>query len=216
MPFLSKEHPQPIALILSQLDPNQAAGALNGLNEEVQSEVALRIAQMETISPQVLRDLESSLADDLQAIVAGQVTEIGGAKTVAEILNRTGRSTEIAVLERLDSQDPELAEQIRNQMFVFDDIAQLTDREIQMILREIDTHDLAIALKGSGEQTKQRFLDNMSDRVASMMKEDMEFMGPVRTSDVEERQLRIVQIVRQLEDSGQVTVLRGESGDVLI
>ena len=161
IPFIAKEHPQTISLILSQLDSSQAAGVLNGLPEELQSDVAYRIAMMENISPEVLRELEESLAQDLQTILGGQITEIGGPKAVAEILNRTGRSTEKAVLERLDAQDPELAEEVRNQMFVFDDIAKLTDREIQMILREVDTKDLAVGLEGrqrgtAGPNLRQR------------------------------------------------------------
>lgn len=216
VPFISKEHPQTIALILSQLDPNQAAGVINGLTEDLQADVSFRIAQMDNISPQVLRELEEGLANDLQAILAGQVTEIGGPKAVAEILNRTGRSTEMAVLERLDAKDPELAETVRNKMFVFDDISNLTDREIQMVLREVDSKELAMALKGGNETLKGRFLSNMSDRVAAMLKEDMEFMGPVRMSDVEDVQLRIVQTVRQLEDAGQVTVVRGDVNDVFV
>jgi len=216
IPFISKEHPQTIALILSQLDPTQSAGVINGLPEEMQSDVAYRIARMDNISPQILRELEESLAHDLQAILSGQITEIGGPKAVAEILNRTGRSTEKAVLERLDAQDPELAEEVRNQMFVFDDIANLTDREIQMILREVDTKDLAVALKGGSEELQERIFGNVSDRVGTMIKEEMQFSGPVRMSDVEEVQLRIVQTVRQLEEAGQVTVVRGDSNDVFV
>jgi flagellar motor switch protein FliG len=216
IPFLSKEHPQTIALILSQLDSSQAAGVLNGLAEEMQADVSFRIAQMENISPQTLRELEESLAHDLQAILSGQVTEIGGPKAVAEILNRTGRSTEKSVLERLDAQDPELAEQVRNQMFVFDDIARLTDREIQMVLREVDTKDLSVALKGASEEMRDRIFTNMSERVGTMLKEEMEFSGPVRMSDVEEVQLRVVQTVRQLEEAGQVTIVRGDSNDTFV
>ena len=216
IPFLSKEHPQTISLILSQLEATQAAGVLNGLQEEVQADVSYRIAQMDNISPQVLRELEDTLASELQAILAGQVTEIGGPKAVAEILNRTGRSTEKAVLERLDAQDPELAEEVRNQMFVFDDIAKLTDREIQMVLREVDTKDLSTALKGASDEMQERILGNMSERVGTMLREEMEFSGPVRTSDVEEVQLRIVQTVRQLEEAGQVTIVRGDSTDQFV
>tara|TARA_Y100000588_G_scaffold357540_1_gene414812 strand:- start:135 stop:1151 length:1017 start_codon:yes stop_codon:yes gene_type:complete len=216
VPFVSKEHPQTIALILSQLEPTQAAGVMNGLREELQADVSFRIAQMDNISPQVLRELEDSLAGDLQAILAGQVTEIGGPKAVAEILNRTGRSTEMAVLERMDAKNPELAENVRNKMFVFDDIANLTDREIQMLLREVDSKELAMALKGASPAVKDRFVSNMSDRVASMLKEDIEFMGPLRMSDVEDVQLRIVQTLRQLEDAGQVTVVRGDINDVFV
>ena len=216
IPFISKEHPQTIALILSQLEPSQSAGVVNGLPEELQADVSFRIAQMENISPQVLRELEETLATELQAILAGQVTEIGGPKAVAEILNRTGRSTEKSVLERLDAQDPELAEEVRNQMFVFDDIAKLTDREIQMILREVDSKDLAVALKGSSEEMQDRILGNMSERVGTMLREEMEFSGPVRMSDVEDVQLRVVQTVRQLEEAGQVTIVRGETSDVFV
>ena len=216
IPFISKEHPQTISLILSQLEPVQSAGVLNGLPEDMQSDVAFRIASMENISPQVLRELEESLAQELQAILTGQITEIGGPKAVAEILNRTGRSTEKAVLERLDAQDPELAEEVRNQMFVFDDIANLTDREIQMILREVDTKDLAVALKGGSDALQDRIFGNVSERVGTMIKEEMQFSGPVRMSDVEEVQLRIVQTVRQLEEAGQVTIVRGDTSDVFV
>ena len=215
-PFISKEHPQTIALILSQLDPSQAAGVLNILPEELQSEVTYRVAAMENISPQVLREIEDTLANELQAILTGQITEIGGPKKVAEILNMTGRSTEKAVLERLDSQDPEIAEEIRNMMFTFDDIANLTDREIQMVLREVDTKDLATALKGSAPEMQDRIFSNVSERVSQMIREEMEFSGPVRMSDVEEVQLRVVQTVRQLEEAGQVTVTRGETTDVFV
>jgi flagellar motor switch protein FliG len=216
IPFLAKEHPQTIAIILSQLESNQAAGVLNGLSEEMQADVSFRIATMDNISPQVLRELEESLANDLQAILQGQITEIGGPGAVAEILNRTGRSTEKAVLERLDAQDPELAEEVRNQMFVFDDIAKLTDREIQMILREVDSKDLAVALKGGSDEMKERIFGNMSERVGTMIQEEMEFSGPVRMSDVEEVQLRVVQVVRQLEEAGQVTIVRGDTSDSFV
>ena len=213
---MAKEHPQTIALILSQLDPTQAAGVLSGLPEELQSDVAYRVATMENISPQVLRELEDSLANELQTILTGQITEIGGPKAVAEMLNRTGRTTEKAVLERLDAQDPELAEEVRNEMFVFDDIAKLTDREIQMILREVDTKDLAVALKGGSQEMQDRIFGNVSERVGTMIKEEMEFSGPVRMSDVEDIQLRVVQTVRQLEEAGQVTIVRGDTSDTFV
>ena len=213
IPFIRKEHPQTIALVLSQLDSSQAAGVLNGLREEVQADVAFRIAGMDTISPQVLRELESSLAGELDNILSGQVTEIGGPKAVAEILNRTGRWTEKAVLERLDAQDPELAEGVRNQMFTFDDIANLTDREIQLILREVDSKDLAVALRGAGVEMQNRIFANVSDRVGQMMKEEMDFSGPIRLSDVEEVQIRVVQTVRQLEEAGQISIVRGDVHD---
>ena len=216
IPFISKEHPQTVALILSQLDTVQAAGVLNGLPNDMQSDVAFRIAQMDNISPRVLRELEGSLANELQAILSGQITEIGGPKCVAEILNSTGRSTEKEVLERLDEQDPELAEEVRNQMFVFDDIAKLTDREIQMILKEVDSRDLAVALKGGSEKLQERIFGNVSEEVGTKIKEEMQYSGPVRMSDVEEVQLRIVQTVRQLEEAGQITVVRGNPHDKFV
>jgi flagellar motor switch protein FliG len=215
-PFISKEHPQTIALILSQLEPGQAAGVIAMLPEKLQSDVTYRIATLDNISPQVLKQIEESLAEELHTVLNGQVAEIGGPKRVAEILNMTGRSTERAILERLDGQDPEIAENIRNMMFTFDDIVRLTDREIQLVLREVDTKDLAVALKGSGPDIQERVFDNVSERVREMIKEEMEFMGPVRLSDVEEVQLRIVQTVRQLEEAGQVTVIRGEAQDVYV
>ena len=216
IPFISKEHPQTISLILSQLDAEQAAGVVNGLPAEMQADVAFRIAQMENISPRVLRELEDNLAQELQTILAGQITEIGGPKAVAEILNCTGRSTEKNVLERLDAQDPELAEEVRNQMFVFDDIANLTDREIQIILKEVDSRDLAVGLKGGSEKFQDRIFGNVSEEVGAKIKEEMQFSGPVRMSDVEEVQLRIVQTVRQLEEAGQVTIVRGNSKDKFV
>ncbi len=216
IPFLCKEHPQTIALILSQLDSNQAAGVLNGLSDEQQADVAFRIAGMDNISPHVLRELEASLAGELETILSGQVTEIGGPKAVAEILNRTGRSTEKAVLERLDAADPELAEGVRNQMFTFDDISNLTDREIQLILREVDSKDLAMALRGSTTEMQNKIFSNVSDRVGEIMQEEMDFAGPIRLSDVEEVQLRVVQTVRQLEDAGQITIVRGDAQDQFV
>ena len=215
-PFISKEHPQTIALILAQLEPAQAAGVLNILPEEIQADVTFRVATLENISPQVLREIEQSLAAELKAIITGQVTEIGGPKKVAEILNMTGRSTEKAVLEKLDSQDPEIAEEIRNMMFTFDDIVRLTDREIQLLLREVDTKDLAVAMKGAQPEMQDRIFSNVSERVKAMIQEEIEFSGPIRLSDVEEVQLRIVQIVRQLEEAGQITVTRGETEDVFV
>ncbi|MFT5365902.1 MAG: flagellar motor switch protein FliG [Candidatus Latescibacterota bacterium] len=216
VPFISKEHPQTMALILSQLDPTQSAGVINGLPEEMQSDVAYRIARMDNISPQVLRELEEGLARDLQTILSGQITEIGGPKAVAEILNRTGRSTEKNVLERIDGQDAELGEKIRNQMFVYDDIANLTDREIQLILKEIDPRDLAVGLKGACEELQKRVFDNVSEEDAQKIKEEMKFSGPVRMSDVEAVQLRTVQTVRQLEEAGQITIVRGDSNDKFV
>jgi flagellar motor switch protein FliG len=215
-PFISKEHPQTIALVLSQLESVQAAGVLNLLPEELQADVAYRLATLENISPQVLREIESSLAEELQTILTGQITEIGGPKKVAEILNLTGRTTEKAVLEKLDGRDQGLAEKVRNQMFPFDDIARLTDREVQLILKEVSEKDLAVALKGSKPEMQDRVFSNVSEAAAASIREEMKFSGPIRLSDVEETQLRIVQIARKLEEAGEIIVTRGATQDVFV
>ena len=216
IPFVSKEHPQTIALFLSQLDACQAAGVLNGLSSELRADVSYRIAHMESVSPQTLRGLEDDLVCDLQRVLSGQVTEVGGPKAVAAILNRAGRSTEEDVLERLGKQDSELAEDVRNQMFVFDDIAKLTDREIQVILRAVDSKDLAVSLKGACEELKERVFANLSEEVGDKIKEEMEFAAPIRMSDVEEVQLNIVKMVRQLDKDGEVKIVRGDSRDKFV
>ena len=155
VPFFGKEHPQTIALIVSQLDARQGAGVMNGFSKELRADVAYRIGRMENISPLVLRELEAGLTTELESILSDRTVQVGGPKAVAEILNRTGRSTEENVLERLEAQDPEFAEDVHNQMFVFDDIAKLTDREIQVILRAVDSKDLAVSLKGACEELKR-------------------------------------------------------------
>jgi len=211
IPFVSKEHPQTIALILSQLDATQSAGVLNGLPEELQSDVAYRIARMENISPTVLRELEESLAKDLQAILSGQVTEIGGPKTVAEIIVRTGGSTRSSVLERLDTQDPELAEDVRNLMFVFDDLANFTDREFGILLPEVDIKDLAVAIQAASAELVERIQVNLgTERLDELNLAVGQLDETLARSEVEDAQLRIVQAARQLEGAGQLTTIRGD------
>ena len=211
-PFLSNEHPQTIALILSQLEPDQAAGILAQLPETLQSDVAYRVATMENISPTVVKQIEESLETQLREILGG-TQEVGGVKAVADILNLTGTSTEKNVLDQLDAQDPEVAEQVRNLMFTFEDVANLTDREIQTVLREVDQKDLVVAMKTASEDVKSKLLGNMSERVRTYIQEEMEFTGPMRLSEVEEVQLRVVQQIRQLEEQGQVAISRGEGGE---
>ena len=208
-PFLQNEHPQTIALILSQLEPNQAAGVLALLSEGLQSDVAYRIAAMENVSPAVITEIENTLATQLREIIGG-TQEVGGVQAVADILNLTGTSTEKNVLDQLDAQDPEVAEQVRNLMFTFEDIVKLSDREIQTVLREVDQKDLVVALKSASEEVKTKVLGNMSERVRTYIQEELEFTGPMRLSEVEEVQLRIVQQVRQLEEQGQISISRGE------
>ena len=214
-PFISHEHPQTIALILSQLEAAQGAGILAQLPERIQSEVAYRIATLDNITPAVLKQIEESLETNLKDLLGGN-KDVGGPKVVADMLNLTGTSVEKQVLEKLDAQDPEVAETVRNMMFVFEDVQKLTDREIQTILREVEQKDLVIALKAASEEVKEKLLGNMSERVRSFIEEEMEFLGPMRLSEVEEVQLRIVQKIRQLEEQGQVTIARGDTDDTFV
>ena len=214
-PFISNEHPQTIALILSQLDSAQAAGILSQLAERLQADVAYRLATMENITPNVIKEIEEALEQSLRDMLGGD-QDVGGPKVVADILNLTGSSVEKAVLDQMDAQDPEVAESVRNLMFVFGDIVKLTDRELQTLLREVDQKDLVVALKSAEDELKDKVLGNMSERVRTFITEEMEFQGPMRLSEVEEVQLRIVQQVRQLEEQGQVTIVRGDSDDQFV
>ena len=214
-PFISGEHPQTIALILSQLEPEQASGILSNLSERIQAEVAYRIASMENITPNVLQQIEESLEASLRDILGGN-QDVGGPKVVADILNLTGSSVEKSVLDIMDGTDPEVAEEVRNLMFVFSDLVKLTDKEIQTLMREVEQKDLTIALKAADEELVQKVLGNMSERVRQFIMEEMEFLGPMRMSEVEEVQLRIVQQARQLEDQGQITIARGDADEQFV
>jgi flagellar motor switch protein FliG len=214
-PFISHEHPQSIALILSQLEADQASGILAQLPELLQSDVAYRIATMENITPNVLKEIEESLEESLRDMLGGN-QDVGGPKVVADILNLTGSTVEKNVLDNMDAQDPEVSESVRNLMFVFDDIAKLTDRELQALMREVDQADLVIALKSASDEMKDKILGNLSERVRAFITEEMEFAGPMRLSEVEEVQLRIVQQVRQLEEQGQVSIVKGDSNDQFV
>ena len=214
-PFISNEHPQTIGLILSQLDPAQAAGILAQLPERMQADVAYRVATMENITPNVIKEIEESLEQSLRDILGGN-QDVGGPKVVADILNLTGSSVEKNVLDQMDGQDPEVAESVRNLMFVFDDISKLTDRDLQLLLRDVDQKDLVIALKAASDELKEKILGNLSERVRTFITEEMDFAGPMRLSEVEEVQLRIVQQVRQLEEQGQITIGRGDSEDSFV
>jgi flagellar motor switch protein FliG len=214
-PFISNEHPQTIGLILSQLEPSQAAGILSQLPERIQADVAYRIATMENITPSVLKQVEESLESNLKDVLGGH-KDVGGPKIVADMLNLTGSSVEKNVLDKIDAQDPEVAEVVRNMMFVFDDIHTLSDREIQSLLREVEQRDLVVAMKAASEEVKDKILGNMSERVRQFMEEEMEFMGPMRLSEVEEVQLRIVQKLRQLEEQGQINISRSGVEDTFV
>ena len=213
--FIQDEHPQTIALILSYLGPSQSAMIVSALSPEQQVEVAKRIATMDRTSPDVIKEVEKILESKLANLVNQDYTIIGGVDHVVEILNTVDRGTEKHIMETLEIEDPELADEIRKKMFVFEDILLLDDRAIQRVLRDVDNNDLAIALKGANEEVQGTIFRNMSQRLAVMIKEDMEFMGPVRMKDVEEAQQKIVNTIRKLEDAGEIVISRG-GGDELV
>lgn len=210
--FIQDEHPQTIALILCHLSHHKASEILVGLAMEKQLEVIKRIANMEQTNPEVIREVERGLESRLSNMLMQSMEKAGGVPTVSEILNLTDRATEKTIMEGLESDDPDLVEEIRRLMFVFEDIKLVNDKGIQAVLKEIENDELSLALKTASEQLKQKIFSNMSERAASMVKEDMEFMGPVRVSDVENAQQRIVDIVRRLEESGDV-MIEGRGGD---
>ncbi|MCQ2522275.1 MAG: flagellar motor switch protein FliG [Lachnospiraceae bacterium] len=213
--FIQDEHPQTIALILSYLSAQQAALIISSLPSEAQADVARRIAQMDRTSPDVIKEVERVLESKLANLVNQDYTVIGGVDQVVEILNSSDRGTEKHIMEILEIEDPALADEIRKKMFVFEDVLLLDDRAIQRVLRDVDNSDLGLALKGANEEVQNAIFKNLSKRLAEMIKEDMEFMGPVRMKDVEEAQQKIVNIIRKLEDSGEVVISRG-GGDELV
>ncbi|MCM1120326.1 MAG: flagellar motor switch protein FliG [bacterium] len=214
--FIQDEHPQTIALILSYLAPGQSAMIISALPPEKQADVARRIAVMDRTSPDVIKEVEKVLESKLSNLVNQDYTIIGGVDAVVEILNTVDRGTEKHIMETLEIEEPELADEIRKKMFVFEDILLLDDRAIQQVLRNVDNNDLAIALKNANEQVQTAIFDNMSKRLAVMIKEDMEFMGPVRMKDVEEAQQKIVNIIRKLEDSGEIIISRGGGDEIVV
>ena len=213
--FIQGEHPQTIALIMSYLDPQQAAAIISALPAERQSDVARRIAIMDRTSPEIIREVENVLEKKISSMGTQDYTIAGGIKAIVSILNKVDRQTEKTILETLEVQDPELSEEIKKLMFVFEDIIKMDDRSIQLVLREVDSKDLSVALKGSSEDVSIKIKKNMSKRAAQMLEEEMAFLGPVRLRDVEEAQQRIVNIIRRLEDSGEIIISRG-GGDELI
>jgi flagellar motor switch protein FliG len=210
--FIQDEHPQTIALIVCHLPHHKAAEILVGLPMQKQIEVIKRVANMEQTNPDVIREVEKGLESRLASMLMQSMEKAGGVPTVAEILNLADRATEKTIMEGLEANDPDLVEQIRRLMFVFEDILQVNDKGIQAVLKEVDNEELAIALKTASEELKAKIFGNMSERAAQLIKEDMQYMGPVRVSDVEAAQQRIVDIVRRLEESGDV-VIQGRGGD---
>ena len=214
--FIQDEHPQTIALILSYLNPSQAAMIISALPPDRQADVAKRIALMDRTSPDVIKEVEKILESKLSSLVNQDYTIIGGVDSVVEILNTVDRSTEKHIMETLEIDEPELADEIRKKMFVFEDILLLDDRAIQRVLREVDNSDLGIALKGANEEVQSAIFRNLSKRLAVMIKEDMEFMGPVRMKDVEEAQQKIVNTIRRLEDSSEIVISRGGGDEIVV
>lgn len=214
--FIQNEHPQTIALILAYLEPDQAASVLSALPPELQVEVARRIALMDRTTPEVLREVEKVLERKLSSVMSQDYTTAGGVQALVEVINRVDRATEKTIIETLEVQDPELADNIKKLLFVFEDIVQLDDRSVQLILREVDSHDLALALKGAGEEVMSKIERNISKRAAQMLKEDIEYMGPVRLRDVEEAQQRIVAVIRSLEEQGQIVITRGGKDEIIV
>jgi len=213
--FLQSEHPQTIALVLSFLEPRIAAQVLGALPENLQIEVIKRISLLERASPDVVKEVEKLLEKKFAGVTTQTLSAVGGLDTAAEIMNNLDRSTEKNIMERLTYESPELAEEIRRRMFVFEDILKLDDRSVQLILREVNTQDLAVALKGASEELKQKIFNNMSKRAQQLLKDEIEFMGPVRVKDVEEAQQKIINIIRRLEEAGEIVIARG-GGEELI
>ncbi len=214
--FIQDEHPQTIALVLAHLTPAVAAMVLAALPDDLQTEVIYRVSNMEQTSPEIIRDVEMVLERKLASVIRPEKTKVGGVKNVAELLNRVDRPTEKNILSKLAERDPELANEVRGLMFVFDDLVMVTDAGIQRTLKEIENKDLTLALKAANEDVKNKIFSNMSNRAAEMIREDMEYMGPVRLRDVEAAQMRIVEVIRHLEDAGEIVILGREDEDQIV
>lgn len=214
--FIQDEHPQTIAMILSYLTSAQAALVIGALPPEKQADVAKRIAMMDRTSPDVIKEVERVLEKKLSSLVNQDYTIVGGVDAIVNILNTVDRTTEKHIMESLEIEEPELADEIRKKMFVFEDILLLDNRAIQTVLREVENNELAVALKNANEDVQKVIFDNLSSRLASMIKEDMEFMGPVRLKDVEDAQQKIVNIIRKLEDAGEIVISRGGGDEIVV
>ena len=214
--FIQDEHPQTIAMILSYLTSAQAALVIGALPPEKQADVAKRIAMMDRTSPDVIKEVERVLEKKLSSLVNQDYTIVGGVDAIVNILNTVDRTTEKHIMESLEIEEPELADEIRKKMFVFEDILLLDDRAIQRVLRDVDNADLGVALKAANEEVQNVIFKNLSKRLAAMIKEDMEFMGPVRMKDVEEAQQKVVSVIRKLEDSGEIVNSRGGGDEIVV
>ncbi|WP_433749726.1 flagellar motor switch protein FliG [Falsibacillus pallidus] len=214
--FIQNEHPQTIALILSYLEPQAAGLILSELPQEAQADIAKRIALMDSTSPEVINEIEAILERKLSATVTQDYTQTGGIEALVEVLTGVDRTTEKTILDSLEIQDPELAEEIKKRMFVFEDIVTLDNRSIQRVIRDCENEDLLLSLKVSSEEVKQIVFRNMSNRMVETFKEEMEYMGPVRLREVEEAQSRIVSVIRRLEEVGEIIIARGGGDDIIV
>lgn len=215
--FLIKEHPQTIALILSYLTPEQTADVLAEFPEELRVDVAYRIATLGKVSPNLLKDIEEVVEQLAESVISEDMSKTGGASALAEILNKANKMTERSILSKLEEMDPELASEVKSQMFVFEDLVLLDDRGIQRVLKNVDKKDLALALKAADEEIKEKIFKNMSERAAQLLREDLEVMGPVRLKEVEEAQRRIIEVVKQLEEEGEIIIAgRGDEDAIVV
>ena len=214
--LIANEHPQTIALILSYLDAQLSSQVLSALPDEQQADIAQRIATMERTSPEVLNEVEKVLKERLSSVVQHDFAAAGGIQTLVDILNNVDRGTEKVILEELVVDYPDLVDEIRKRLFIFEDVISLDNASIQRIIREVDQKDLAMALKGSSEEVRERIFRNVSKRVAEMLKEEIEFMGPVRLREVEEAQQRIVSIIRKLDETGEIIISRGGEDAIIV
>jgi flagellar motor switch protein FliG len=213
--FIQNEHPQTIALVFSYLDPKQVASILAALPLEQQIEVVARIAKMGRTSPEYIKEIERILERKLSTMMVSDYTTVGGVDSIVEILNSVDRGTEKHILENLELQNPELAEDIKRKMFVFEDIVKLNKMAIQRVLREVDNHDLTVALKNANADVQKAIYDNISQRLKDMIKEDLELMGPVRVRDVDDAQQKIVSVIRRLDDAGEIVLSRGKEDGLI-
>lgn len=214
--FIQNEHPQTIALVLAYLDPKQSSQVLISLPEDLQADVVKRLALLERASPEIVKQVEKVLEKKMSSFVSQDFSNVGGIDVAVELMNSIERSAEKRILDSLQKTDPELSEEIKKRMFVFEDITTLDDRSIQMVLREVDTHDLALAMKGSSDEVKDKIFKNMSKRASALLEDELKYMGPVRVKDVENAQLKIVAIIRKLEDAGEIVISRGGGEDLIV
>ncbi|MTI80193.1 MAG: flagellar motor switch protein FliG [Firmicutes bacterium] len=214
--FIRDEHPQTIAFVVAHLKPDQSAVVLSELNPEVQADVARRVAVLDRTSPEVAKEIEKVLEEKLSTVSSTEETVAGGVKSLVNILNKVDRSTEKSIFEHLEGSDPDLAEEVRRLMFIFEDIVKLHDVSIQKVLREVDTKELAMAMRGANKDVNERIFKNMSKRASEMLREEIEYMGPVRLRDVEQSQQKIVNVIRKLEESGEIVISRGGEDALIV